>query len=129
MKWHSSMGQPCDESVVVSSSTTTPCSPRSAPWILAAAILGSSLAFIDGTVVNLALPALQASLGATATQIQWIVESYALFLSSLMLAGGSLGDIYGRKRVFVTGIVVFTGASMWCGVASSVDVLLIARSL
>ena len=129
MKWHSSMGQPCDESVVVSSSTTTPCSPRSAPWILAAAILGSSLAFIDGTVVNLALPALQASLGATATQIQWIVESYALFLSSLMLAGGSLGDIYGRKRVFVTGIVVFTGASMWCAVASSVDVLLIARSL
>src|SRR5437762_2375297 len=115
MKWHSSMGQPCDEAVPVSSSTTTPCSPRSAPWILAAVILGSSLAFIDGTVVNLALPALQASLGATVTQMQWVVESYALLLTSVMLAGGSLGDIYGRKRTFIIGIVVFTAASVWCG--------------
>jgi EmrB/QacA subfamily drug resistance transporter len=129
MKWRSAMGQPCDEGVLVSSPATTPCSPRSAPWILAATILGSSLAFIDGTVVNLALPALQASLGATVTEIQWVVESYALLLTSVMLAGGSLGDIYGRKRTFITGIVVFTAASAWCGLSSSVGILLVARCL
>ena len=80
--------------------------------------LGSSLAFIDGTVVNLALPALQANFGATVTQMQWVVESYALLLTSIMLAGGSLGDIYGRKRIFIVGVVVFAAASAWCGLAS-----------
>jgi EmrB/QacA subfamily drug resistance transporter len=129
MKWRSSMGLPCDEGVLVSSRTNANCSPGSAPWILAATILGSSLAFIDGTVVNLALPALQANLGATVTAMQWVVESYALLLTSFMLVGGSLGDIYGRKRIFIAGVVVFSAASMWCGLASSVSVLIAARCL
>lgn len=104
-------------------------SPGVATWILAATILGSSLAFIDGTVVNLALPALQANLGATITQMQWVVESYALLLTSIMLAGGSLGDIYGRKRTFVVGVIVFAAASAWCGLASSINVLIVARCM
>src|SRR5689334_9300067 len=76
------------------------------PWVLAATILGSSMAFIDGTVVNVALPALQSALGATIAQVQWVVESYALFLAALLLVGGSLGDIYGRRKVFVAGVVL-----------------------
>src|SRR5438477_8001939 len=88
---------------------------HAAPWILAATILGSSLAFIDGTVVNLALPALQASLNATVMDMQWVVEAYALLLAALMLAGGSLGDIYGRRRIFIAGVVLFAAASTWCG--------------
>jgi EmrB/QacA subfamily drug resistance transporter len=104
-------------------------SPKSAPWILAATILGSSMAFIDGTVVNLALPALQANLSANVTAMQWVVESYALLLTSFMLVGGSLGDIYGRKRIFIVGVIVFAAASMWCGLASSIGVLIVARCL
>jgi EmrB/QacA subfamily drug resistance transporter len=123
------MGQPCDEGVIVSSRPSAICPPGSAPWILAATILGSSLAFIDGTVVNLALPALQANLGATVTAMQWVVEAYALLLTSFMLVGGSLGDIYGRRRIFIAGVVVFAAASMWCGLASSVSVLIAARCL
>ena len=123
------MGQPCDEGVLVSSHTNAICSPGSAPWILAATILGSSLAFIDGTVVNLALPALQSEFGASVSAMQWVVESYALLLTSFMLVGGSLGDIYGRKRIFIAGVVVFAAASMWCGLASSVSILIAARCL
>lgn len=123
------MRQPCDEGVLVSSRADAVCSPGAAPWILAATILGSSLAFIDGTVVNLALPALQTDFGASVTAMQWVVESYALLLTSFMLVGGSLGDIYGRKRIFIAGVVLFAAASMWCGLASSIGVLIAARCL
>src|ERR1700756_1039368 len=88
-------------------------------WTLVATILGSSLTFIDGTVVNVALPALQADLHATITDIQWVIEAYSLFLSALILVGGSLGDQFGRKRVFLLGVVLFTLASTACGFASS----------
>jgi MFS family permease len=74
-----------------------------ADWVLAATILGSSMAFIDGSVVNVALPVLQAELGATAAQVQWVVQAYALFLAALILVGGSLGDHLGRRRVFLWG--------------------------
>jgi len=121
--------QPCDEAVVLSSPTNNPCSPASAPWILTATILGSSMAFIDGTVVNLALPELQARLNATVTEMQWVVESYALLLAALILAGGSIGDIYGRKRTYIAGVVVFAVASAWCGLASNVGQLIVARFL
>ena len=76
-------------------------------WILAATILASSMAFIDGTVVNVALPFLQTDLNATAIGIQWVVEAYSLFLSALLLVGGSLGDRYGRRRIFNIGVVIF----------------------
>jgi MFS family permease len=77
-------------------------------WTLIAAILGSSMAFADGTIVNVALPAIQADLGADASQAQWVIESYALFLASLLLVGGALGDRFGRRRIFMLGVAVFT---------------------
>jgi EmrB/QacA subfamily drug resistance transporter len=97
-------------------------------WVLAATILGSSMAFIDGTVVNVALPVLQKELGATVADAQWVVEAYTLFLASLMLVGGSLGDRLGRRRVFAVGIVLFTAASIWCGFAPDPIQLIIARA-
>jgi EmrB/QacA subfamily drug resistance transporter len=98
-------------------------------WILAATILGSSMAFIDGTVVNVALPALQTALHATLSDVQWVVESYALFLAALLLIGGSLGDLYGRRGIFAAGIVLFTLASVVCGLAPRIGLLIAARGL
>jgi EmrB/QacA subfamily drug resistance transporter len=86
------------------------------------------MAFIDSTVTNVALPQIQARLGATALDAQWIVESYALFLSALILVGGSLGDHYGRRRIFTLGVAIFTLASVWCGLATSPDMLILARA-
>jgi EmrB/QacA subfamily drug resistance transporter len=87
------------------------------------------MTFIDGTVVNVALPALQKALGATITDMQWIIEAYALFLGALILIGGSLGDQFGRKRIFLIGTVWFTAASIWCGVAPSARILIAGRAL
>src|SRR3954469_22017175 len=98
-------------------------------WILAATILGSSMAFIDSTVVNIALPALQEHMGATISQVQWVVEAYTLFLAALMLTGGALGDRYGRKRIFCIGVVIFTAASLACGLAPTMSTLIAARAL
>lgn len=98
-------------------------------WILAATVLGSSMEFIDGTVVNVAIPSLQRSFAASGTQVQWVVEAYALFLASLLLAGGSFGDRYGLRRTFLAGVLLFACASVWCGLAPSLTQLLVARSL
>ena len=106
-----------------------PCPRNAEPWILAATILGSSMAFIDGTVVNVALPALQASLDATVKDVQWVVESYSLFLSALLLVGGSLSDRYGRRLVFCAGVALFALASVWCGLATSIGQLIAARAV
>jgi EmrB/QacA subfamily drug resistance transporter len=97
--------------------------------ILAATILGSSMVFIDGTVVNVALPALQTNLNATVVDVQWVVEAYALFLAALLLAGGSLGDHFGRKRVYTIGVAIFALASIGCGLAPNVNQLIIARAV
>ena len=104
-----------------------PDSRRRAQWTLAATILGSSLTFIDGTVVNVALPALQSDLHATITDVQWVIEAYALFLGGLILVGGSLGDQLGRKRMFLLGVTIFTAASVACGLAQSTRALIVAR--
>src|ERR1044071_5454476 len=98
-------------------------------WVLAATILASSMAFIDGTVVNVALPFLQTNLNATAIGIQWVVEAYSLFLSALLLVGGSLGDLYGRRLIFNIGVVIFALASAGCGLAANIEQLIIARSV
>jgi EmrB/QacA subfamily drug resistance transporter len=96
---------------------------------LIVAILGSSLAFLDGTVVNVALPVMQDELGISAGLAAWIIEAYALLLSSLVLVGGALGDRYGRKRVFVAGVVVFALSSLMCGAAGSAHLLVAARAV
>ena len=103
--------------------------PEKHRWTLVATILASAMTFIDGTVVNVALPALQAELHATITDVQWVVEAYALFLGALILVGGSMGDQFGRKRVFLSGVVFFTASSVLCGVATSSRVLIIGRAL
>jgi EmrB/QacA subfamily drug resistance transporter len=97
--------------------------------VLAAAILGSSMAFIDGSVVNLALPQLQTEMNATIVDAQWIVEAYALLLSALLLVGGALGDRFGRRRVFAVGTGLFAAASIACGLAPGVGVLIAARAV
>ena len=104
-------------------------SPREGRWLLAATILGSSMAFIDGTVVNVALPAIQQGLNATLRDVQWVVESYALLLAALLLTGGALGDMYGRRKVFAIGVALFAGASAWCGLAPDIRHLVIARGV
>jgi EmrB/QacA subfamily drug resistance transporter len=98
-------------------------------WALVATIIASSMTFIDGTVVNVALPALQSSLDATITDVQWVVEAYALFLGALILVGGSLGDQLGRKKVFLFGVIAFTAASVLCGFAPNPLILIIGRAL
>ncbi len=97
--------------------------------MLAATILASSMAFIDGTVVNVALPALQSSLNATAVDLQWVIEAYSLLLSALLLVGGSLGDHYGRRRIFLIGVALFAAASAACGFAGDIRQLIAARAL
>ena len=120
---------PCDEGVIRAPPTVVPCARVSEPWILAATILGSSMAFIDGTVVNVALPALQKNLDATVLDVQWVVESYALFLAALLLAGGSMGDRFGRRRIFCSGVALFALASIGCGLAQSIGQLIAARAI
>ena len=105
--------QPCDAGVVGSTKASTPCPIPSRRWVIAATGIGSGMAFLDSTVVNVALPAVQADLGATLQDVQWVYGAYALVLTALLLVGGSLGDHYGRRRVFSLGVVLFAASSLW----------------
>jgi EmrB/QacA subfamily drug resistance transporter len=119
---------PCDEAAILAA-VSAPPSTRNGNWALVATILGSSMAFIDGTVVNVALPALQSDLHATITEIQWVVECYALFLAALLLTGGSIGDVYSRRKAFAIGVILFGAASVWCGIAGNIHQLIVARGV
>ena len=119
---------PCDEAAILTGVADHTDVGRGR-WVLAATILGSSLAFIDSTVVNVALPALQSSLNATLAEVQWVVESYALTLAALLLTGGALGDRRGRRKVFAGGVSVFAAASAWCGLSQTIGELIAARAL
>jgi EmrB/QacA subfamily drug resistance transporter len=123
-----SIQEPCDESIIRSRPAAAPCSKLAGRWVLAATTLASSMAFIDGTVVNVALPALQANLNATIVDVQWVIEAYSLLLAALLLVGGSLGDHYGRRRVFLVGTALFALASAWCGLAPNIGQLIVARA-
>lgn len=120
---------PCDEGMIRSKPCVAPCRRSARVWVLVATILGSSMAFIDSTVVNVALPTLQTELQATVADVQWVVESYALFVAALILVGGSLGDHFGRRRVFVLGVALFAVASAWCGLAPTIGQLIMARGV
>ncbi|HEU4558581.1 MAG TPA: MFS transporter [Longimicrobium sp.] len=119
---------PCDEGVIRAAAA-----PRAGAdgggWVLAAAVLGSSMAFVDGTVVNVALPVLQRELQADVAGVLWVVEAYALLLSALLLVGGSLGDRYGRRRIFAAGVLLFGAASAACGLAPGIGWLIAWRAL
>src|SRR5580692_9504250 len=123
------MKPPCDQAVIESGHPAAPCTKSAEAWVLAVTILGSSMAFIDGTVVNVALPAIQKTLGGTVIDMQWVVEGYGLFLSALILAGGAMGDAFGRRRMFLLGVTLFAIASAGCGFAASIRELVIARSV
>jgi EmrB/QacA subfamily drug resistance transporter len=120
---------PCDALVIRAQhpSLVHPC--RRKKLALAATILGSSMAFIDGSVVNVALPSIQTELGASVAAIQWVVDAYLLFLGALVLVGGSLGDKLGRRTVFIAGIGLFTLASIGCGLAPGAAALIAARAV
>lgn len=122
------MRQPCDETVIGTGERGIPCAEKSRYWVLLATILGSSLAFIDSTAVNVALPALQSSLHATVVDVQWVIEAYGLFLSALILVGGALGDSFGRRSMFLFGVAGFAVASAGCGFSSSIRELVWWRS-
>src|SRR5690349_19927653 len=110
------------------SDQSTSSAPQGAErWVLFATILASSMAFIDGSALNVALPSLQADLGASGAQLLWIINAYMLMLAALILVGGSLGDKLGRKRVFMIGIGLFLLASLACGLAPTVGLLIGAR--
>ena len=120
---------PSDAGVIRAAPCASPSAPTATPWILAATIVASSMAFIDGTVTNVALPALQREFNASLVDVQWVIEAYALFLSALLLVGGAAGDRFGRRRVFLLGVALFAASSGWCGLASGVRELIVARAL
>ena len=119
---------PCEEGMAIRPQAA-PLGSANGSWILVTTILGSSIAFVDGTVVAVALPVLQNAFQATVAQVQWIVESYALLLAALLLLGGSLGDRLGRRRVYVIGIGIFAVASAWCGLSTDIHQLIVARAI
>jgi EmrB/QacA subfamily drug resistance transporter len=123
------MRPPCDEAVIRSAGVGLPCRAEAGFWILAATILGSSLAFIDSSVVNVALPALQSGLHATVVDVQWVIESYGLLLGALILVGGSLGDLFGCRLMFLAGVGIFAVASAGCGFAVNIQQLVVARAI
>ncbi|MGH2442847.1 MAG: MFS transporter [Chloroflexota bacterium] len=98
-------------------------------WIIAAMALGSGMIFLDSTVVNVALPKIQSDLTASLSGLQWIINAYTLLLAALLLIGGSLGDVYGRKKAFIAGLLIFTLASVACGLAPNLGVLIAARAV
>jgi len=119
---------PCDTGAIRSTSTVPACAARKG-WVLTAAVLGSSLAFIDESVVNVALPRIEADLKATLPAMQWVINSYTLCVSALLLVGGAAGDQFGRRRIFLVGVTLFAFASLACGLAPSISVLVPARAV
>src|SRR5260370_23756552 len=121
---------PCDAGIIrATPAAPAALSPRRKQLTLAATILGSSMAFIDGSVVNIALPAIQQALHADAVSTQWIVNAYLLLLGALVLVGGSAADLYCRRRIFLSGIAVFTTASIACGPAPNITLLIASRAV
>src|SRR5689334_12429175 len=119
---------PCDEGAIRARVAAGPPTKRKR-LALAATVLGSSMAFIDGSVVNVALPAMRTALKADAAQVQWIVNAYLLLLGALVLIGGSAGDRYGRRKVFVAGVALFAAASLGCALAPDAGWLIAARAM
>ncbi|MGF6551167.1 MFS family permease [Paraburkholderia youngii] len=120
---------PCDELVIRTQPLMIDRPCRRKRLALAATIAGSSMAFIDGSVVNVALPSIQSELGASVAAMQWVVNAYLLFLGSLVLVGGSMGDKLGRRTVFIAGVGLFTLASAACGFAPNASALVAARAV
>jgi EmrB/QacA subfamily drug resistance transporter len=119
----------CEIGVVQSTKPSALCRPTSRPWVIAAASMGSGMAFLDSTVMNVALPAVQAELGASVREVQWSYGAFALVLSALILVGGTLGDHFGRRRLFIVGAAIFGAASLWCALVPDTGQLVVARGV
>lgn len=120
--------RPCDEATIKLISAVGNRSAREKQWVLVATILASSISYIDEFVVNIALPAIETDLGASVVVIQWLVNAYTLCLSAFVLVGGAAGDLFGRRRMFLTGVSIFAAASLWCGLSPSIAQLILARA-
>ena len=124
-----SKAQPCAAEVIRSTRGTSACPKRDKTWVLAAAVLGSTMAFVDESVVNVALPTIEADLGTTLAAMQWVINAYTLCMSALLLIGGAAADRFGRRVLFLIGIVSFTLASIACGFAPDIGALIAARAI
>src|SRR5437763_4702443 len=120
--------RPCDEAAIRSVGAAD-CAGSSKPWVLAVTIMASTISYVDESVVNIALPTIEADLRTSATVLQWLVNGYMLSLTALVLVGGAAGDQLGRRRVFITGIAIFAAASLWCGLSHDVAALILARAV
>lgn len=125
----SSRTRPCEEGIIQSTSVAINRPADAKIWVLLAAILASSIANIDESIVNVALPAIETDLVASAVVVQWLVNAYTLCLSAFLLVGGATGDQFGRRRFFIVGISIFAVASLWCGLAPSLTQLISARAV
>src|SRR5262249_9747939 len=120
---------PCDEGAIRSIAVTGDCAGSTKRWVLVATILASAIAYIDESVVNIALPAIEKDLAASAMVIQWLVNAYTLCLAALLLIGGAAADRFGRRKMFILGVSIFAAASLCCGLAPGADTLILARAL
>jgi EmrB/QacA subfamily drug resistance transporter len=120
--------RPCDEATIRSTQIAPDCVALARPWVLVVTILASTMAYIDESVVNVALPAIERDLGTSVAVIQWLVNAYTLSLSAFLLIGGAAGDQFGRRRIFVIGTGIFAAASLWCGVSPTTSQLILARA-
>jgi EmrB/QacA subfamily drug resistance transporter len=120
---------PCDASVIASTRTDVPCAARTKAFVLAATIIGSGMAFIDSAVVGVALPVIGTDLHAGLPAMQWVVNAFVLATAALTLIGGAAGDRFGRRRIFIAGILVFIVASVGCGLAIDATTLIAARAI
>jgi EmrB/QacA subfamily drug resistance transporter len=121
--------RPCDEQVIRSARGAADCTARQRRWVLVATILASVIAYIDESVVNVALPVISKDLATSVAVIQWVINAYTLCLAAFLLVGGAAGDQLGRRRVFVIGIAIFAIASVWCALSPNVTQLIIARAI
>ena len=120
--------RPCEDAIIQSTSAAVPRVASAKPWVLVATILASSIANIDESVINVALPAIETDLATSIVTIQWLVNAYTLCLSALLLVGGASADQFGRRRFFIIGVSIFAAASLWCGIAPSLTQLISARA-
>ena len=120
---------PCEAATIAATPAARNGAADAKPWVLAATILASSIAYIDESVVNVALPAIETDLATSVVVIQWLVNAYTLCISALVLVGGAAGDLYGRRRIFVIGLSLFAAMSIWCGLSPDVGELIVARAI
>jgi len=118
--------RPCDEATIRATGPAG-CAQGAKPWVLAVTILASTISYIDESVVNVALPTIEADLKTSAAVVQWLVNAYMLSLTALVLIGGAAGDQLGRRKIFIAGTAIFAAASLWCGLAGDIAQLMVAR--